>query len=199
MLMAVRIYGSEANAREAARKLVEAGIRKDLIHVMTPGSGAAEQAVKAAISAKKLPSIHEQAALAALGNGRSIVSVPLPYYGQETLDILDSCDPVETESLPAMRLANDPAPFSDMLGFRVLTSGGGPSTRLLHSGPSFKSFLGLPLLTRSSGSKNSSFGMPLLSKKASKNSSFGLPLLTGSGWSLSGMIGMPMLRGSRRK
>lgn len=198
MLMAVRIYGSEANAREAARRLVEAGIRKDLIHVLTSESGVAEQAVQAAVSAKKLPASHVKAAMAALANGRTIVSVPLPYYGQETLDILDSCDPVETESLPT-GLPNDPAPFSDMLGLPVLTKEGGPSTRLLHSGPSFKSFLGLPLLTKSSGSKNSSFGMPLLSKSSSKTSSFGMPLLTSSGWSLSSMLGLPLLRGSKRR
>lgn len=196
MLMAVRIYGSEANAREAARKLVEAGFRKDLVHVLTPESGVAEQAVQAAVSAKKLPSSHKKVAMAALGNGRSIVSVPLPYYGQETLDILDSCDPVETESLPT-GLPNDPAPFSDMLGLPVLTKHRGASTPLLN-GPTFNSFLGLPLLSKSSGSKNSSFGMPLLSKSTSKTSSMGMPLLTGSGWSLSSMLGMPLLSKSKK-
>jgi hypothetical protein len=195
MLMAVRIYGSEANAREAARKLVEAGFRKDLVHVLTPDSGG-EQAVRAAVSAKKLPASHLKSALAALGNGRSIVSVPLPYYGQETLEILDSCDPVEMDSLPASQLPNDPAPFSEMLGIPVLTKNRGASTQLLNSGPSFKSFLGLPLLSKPK-SKTTSFGLPLLTKPKSKTTSFGLPLLS-KPKSKTTSFGLPLLTKSKK-
>ncbi len=196
MLMAVRIYGSEANAREAARRLVEAGIRKDLVHVLTPESGVAEQAVLAARSAKKLPATHVKAAIAALGKGQSVVSTPLPYYGQEALEIMDSCDPVETDSLPEIRLPSDPAPFSEMLGIPVLTKDGKSSARLLQ-GPIFKSFLGLPLLSSSSIGKTSSFGMPLLSKSATKKSSFGLPLLT-TPTSKTTSLGLPLLTKSKK-
>lgn len=196
MLMAVRMYGSEANARAAVQGLVEAGVQRDLVHIITPESGVAEQAVQAAVSAKKLPARHMKAAMAALGKGRTVVSVPLPYYGQEALDILDSCDPVDTESLPDSQLPNDPAPFSDMLGFRTLTEGSGSSVRLMN-GPMFKSFLGLPLLTKSTGSKNTSFGLPLLSKSGSKTSSFGLPLLTKSK-SKTTSFGLPLLTKSKK-
>jgi hypothetical protein len=193
--MAVRIYGSEANAREAARKLVEAGFRKDLVHVLTPDSGG-EQAIRAAVVAKKLPTSHVKAATAALMAGRSVVSVPLPYYGQETLDILDSCDPVEVEATP-QHMPNDPAPFSDMLGLPVLTKHRGASARLLAGEPTFKSFLGLPLLTKSKGPKNSSFGLPLLSQPKSKTTSFGLPLLT-KPTSKTTSFGLPLLTKSKK-
>jgi hypothetical protein len=196
MLMAVRIYGSEANAQEAARKLVEAGIRKDLVHVLTPDSGVAEQAVQAAVSARKLPTTHVKAAINALKNGNSVVAVPLPYFGQEVVDLLDSCGPIETET-PATQLPNDPAPFSDMLGIPVLTKDSRSSASLLRGD---KPVIGFPLLTRSSTGKSSSFGMPLLSKSSiGKSSSFGLPLLTRSDWSLSSMIGLPTLTGPKKR
>jgi hypothetical protein len=195
MLMAVRIYGSEANAHEAVRRLVEAGVRQELIHVLTPKSGVAEQAVQAAVLAKKLPARYAKAAVAAMGNGRSIVSLPLPYDGQEALNILDSCDPVDTESLPAPQLPNDPAPFSDMLGIPTLTKGGGSSARLL-TGPIFKSFLGLPLLSKPK-SKTTSFGLPLLSKPKSKTTSFGLPLLS-KPKSKTTSFGLPLLTKSKK-
>ena len=197
MLMAVRIYESEANAREAARKLVEAGFREDLVHVLSPGHGAVEQVVRAAVSSNRVPTSHLRTAVSALTKGYSVVSVPLPYFGQEVLDILDSCGPVEVEST-RVHLPNDPAPFSDMLGIPVLTKDDRSSATLLRGEPIFRSFLGLPLLTRSSTGKNSSFGLPLLSKPKSKNSSFGLPLLT-KPKSKNSSFGLPLLTKSKRR
>ncbi|MEJ2540258.1 MAG: hypothetical protein P8188_09840 [Gemmatimonadota bacterium] len=200
MLMGVRMYATAEKAREAARRLVDAGFRRESVLILTPAAGEEEKTVAGAMLAGRLSGRYARAVTDALKQNLTVVAVPLPYEGQLTLDIMDSVGPVEVETFASPHFLHDPAPLSDLLGIPVLTKRRGPTARLLSSGPSFKSFLGLPLLTRSSGSKDTSFGMPTLSRSTTqKTSSFGLPLLTRSGWSLSSMIGLPMLSRSGRR
>lgn len=199
MLMGVRMYANEQNARDAAAKLVKAELVAERnILVLTPGSGEADEVVHAAVRDKKLPNSHARVAVEALRKGRSVVSIPMPYEGKAALEIMDSCGSVETEALPEYYF-HDPTPFSDLLGLKVLT--GGESSAQLLSGDTymFRSFLGLPLLKKSSGTKDRSFGLPLQAKPAwKKNSSFGLPMLSKNGTPLSSMLGLKLLTGRKR-
>lgn len=199
MLMGVRMYANEQNARDAAAKLVKAElVAEQNVLVLTPGSGGADEVVQAAVRDRKLPNSHARAAVDALRQGRSVVSVPMPYEGKAALEIMDSCGSVDTQALPKYYF-HDPTPFSDLLGLKVLTEGESSARLLSGDTYMFRSFLGLPLLKKSSGTKNTSFGLPLLAKPASKkNSSFGLPMLSKNGTPLSSMLGLKLLTGPKR-
>ena len=199
MLMGVRMYANEQNARDAAAKLVEADfIDEGAVFVLTPDPGAEEVAVRQAVGKKLLPGSHARLAVEALRKGRTVVSVPLPYEGQAVLDIMDSCGSVDVDAHP-VHYDHDPTPLSDLLGLKVLIPSGSSTRLLTGSRIVFRNFLGLPLLTKSAGTKNSSFGMPLLSRPVSeKDSSFGLPLLSKNGTPLSSMLGLKLLTGPKR-
>lgn len=199
MLMGVRMYADEQNARDAAAKLVEAGfIGEGVATFLTPASGETGAVVKRAVAERKLPGAYARRAVEALEMGRTVLSVPLPYEGQTALDIMDSCGSVDTDEHP-VTYYHDPTPFSDLLGLKVLIRSGSSTRLMTGSRIVFRNFLGLPLLTKSAGTKNSSFGMPLLSRPVSeKNSSFGLPLLSKNGTPLSSMLGLKLLTGQKK-
>lgn len=194
MLMGVRMYANEQNARDAAAKLVEAELLDERqIFLFTPGSGGAEEVVEKALQEKTLPGSHARKAVEALGKGQAVLSIVLPLRGTDALEIMDSCGAVDTGPEP-VHYHRDPSPFSDAFGIPVLTKGES-RTRLL-SGPKDSSF-GFPTLKKS-GSIDSSFGFPTLKKSASKDSSFGLPLLSKNGTPLSSMFGLKTLTGRKK-
>lgn len=199
MLMGVRMYANEQNARDAAAKLVKADlVDEENVLILTPQSGDAEGAVRAAVGDRTLPNSHARVAVEALRKGRSILSVPMPYEGKLAMEIMDSCGSVDVGELPVYQL-HDPTPLSDFFGLKVLTEGRSSAQLLSGDTYTFRNFLGLPLLTKSKGPKNSSFGLPLLSKPASKkNTSFGLPMLSKNGTPLSSMLGLKLLTGPKR-
>jgi len=194
MLMGVRMYENEQNARDAATKLVEADlVSEEYVLILTPDPGNEEEVVQQAIRDRKLPDSHVRSAAEGLKEGRSILSIPMPYEGKLATEIMDSCGSVGGEALPEYRF-HDPTPFSDLLGLKVLTEGESSARLLTGNEYMFRSFLGLPLLKKSDGTKETSFGLPLLKESVSqKESSFGLPLLSQNGTPLSSMFGMKLL------
>lgn len=171
MATAVRMYESEQQAEEAASKLAELGIGNNLMVLLKPAFGAEESSVRDAIAAGRLPGSQVNVATKALRDGRSILSVELPYgMGQRVEDILESCNPVDTEKLVDLPSSN-PSPLSDFFGIPTLVSSGSSSTKLI-DGPKERS-LGFPLLTKGG---RPIFGVKL--KQFRKNSSMGLKLLT---------------------
>ena len=172
MATAVRMYESEQQAEDAAAKLAAIGIGDNFTVLLKPAFGTEESSVKAAIADGKLPGSQVNVATKALRNGRSVLSVALPYgMGQRVEDILESCKPVDTDALVDV-LPSNPSPLSDFLGIPTLI-GGRSGTRLL-DGPREKS-LGFRLLTRN--------GRPMFGglKQFRKNSSLGFKLLTSGG------------------
>jgi hypothetical protein len=197
MLMGVRMYANEQNARDAASKLALAEmVPEEHISIFTPESGGAEEVVQTAIEGGQLPASYARLAVQALEKGQSIVSIPLPLQGAVALEIMDSSGSVDTGPEP-VQFYRDAAPLSDFLALPVLTSGKSRTRLMTDNRIIFRSFLGLPLLTKG-GPKDSSFGFPTLKKSASKNSSFGFPLLSQKGTPLSSMLGMKTLTGKKR-
>jgi hypothetical protein len=197
MLMGVRMYANEQNARDAASKLALAElVAEENISVLTPESGGAADVVQKAIDGGELPSSYARLAVQALEKGQSIVSIPLPLQGAVALEIMDSCGALDVGPEP-VQFYRDPAPLSDFFALPVLTSGKSRARLMTDNRIIFRSFLGLPLLSKG-GSKDSSFGFPTLKKSASKNSSFGFPLLSKKGTPLSSMLGMKTLTGRKR-
>lgn len=196
MLMGVRMYATEQQARDAIAMLIAEELPKESIHLITPVQGGEKEAVRRAVDTGKLPSSHARAAEAALGQGRSVLSVALPYAGQAVLDIMDSFSPVDTP-VKSVSTYTDPAPLSGLLGLPTLTRRSDATARLLPSDSYFMSFF--PLLSNNQRGKNSSLGFPTLTKGKSKNSSFGLPLLSKSGTPFSSMLGLKMLTGPKKR
>jgi hypothetical protein len=197
MLMGVRMYANEQNARDAASKLALAElVAEEQISILTPGSGGAEEVVQKAVDGGTLPVSYSRLAVQALEKGQSIVSIPLPLQGAVALEIMDSCGALDVGPEP-VQFYRDPAPLSDFFALPVLTSGKSRARLMTDNRIIFRSFLGIPLLTKS-GPKNTSFGFPTLTKSVSKNSSFGFPLLSQKGTPLSSMLGLKTLTGKKR-
>lgn len=178
MLKGVRMYDSEQNARDAAAALMAAGLNRSEILVLTPAAGREAEVVRSAIADGMLPGSHVHAATEALKNGRTVLSVGLPYMSQYTLDVMDSFGPVDTDELPK-QMPRRPAPLSEFLGIPVLIDSKS-RTRLLK--PSLDRSFGFPTLT--SGTSNTKLitrrsNTKLIDNPAPLSSMIGLKTLTG--------------------
>ncbi len=191
MLMGVRMYATEQNARNAAAKLIEEElVSEERISIFTPGSGGAEEVVQAAVQEKRLPVSHARLAVQALEKGQFVVSIPLPMEGAWAMEIMDSFGSLDVGPEPVQR-RRDPSPFSDIFAIPTLTSGKSTTPLMTKNRVIFRNFLGLPLLKKSV-SKESSFGMPLLRKGHSNTA------LSKNGTPLSSMLGLKTLTGPKR-
>jgi len=187
MANSVRFYETAEQAQDAAAKLREIGLGDNMIGLLTPAIGAEESAVRDAIAAGTLPGTQINVVTQALRDGRSVLSVELPYgAGQRVDDILESFNPVDSDKLVSVPDSN-PSPLSDFLGIPTLVSGSGSSTTRLLDGPKERS-MGFPLLTKGG---RPMFGVKL--KQFRKNSSMGLPLLSNNAAPLSSMFKLKLL------
>lgn len=196
MTAIVRLYESEHRAREAMKKLLDAEIEVDpaSMALVNPAAGAETEVVAAAVADGKLPAMYKSVCLQALRQGRTVLAVkPPPLSGQIVKDIMDECEPVDTDTLPVYepRMAD---PLSQFLGIPTLSHRGARWGEVRRFRPlfgegilprkrSWNSSFGIPLLSKPKRSWTSSFGLPLLSKpkRGPWKSSFGFPLLTKKG------------------
>ena len=203
MTPTVRIFESEAAARDAAAKLSEAGFGKHRVLSGEPGVAAEtgmaspppdpEAMVRAAIADGLLAGRHISVCVRNLQRGRSLVAVATNFgFAGQAIAIMESCGAVDSASLPAY-YPRDPSPFSDLLGIPTL-SRAAPVSELKSASWFFSSLFGLGLLSRKAAPFSSLFGMKLLSEqKRDWRSSFGLPLLSDNPAPLSSAIGMRTL------
>ena len=174
MFPITRLFESEQAASEAIEKLVAGDVARGNITVVRTQRPGAEEGAEAPAgpgAAEKIDALiergfamkgHRKGLIEALGKGRTVVSV-VPIFGQGSFveATLDGSGAVDTDVVPDY-LPDDPAPFSSALGLPVLTDG--------------KSKLTLVRFD-----KNRSFGLGLLSKRATPLSSlFGLKILSAS-------------------
>jgi hypothetical protein len=203
MLMGVRMYETEQQARDAAAKLVAAGLREENMYVLTPVQGGEELAIKVAVEERKLPGNYMNVAVNALRNGRTILSVPLVYEGRLVMEIMDSFNPVDTHLLPKPP-DRDPTPLSDLLGIPVLWKTRPGATLLRSQRYIFPNFFGLPgarTLLSDKRPSDSSLGMPVLleERDTPKTHSFLLPLLTKDGKTTSSKLGFKELTEPKKR
>lgn len=194
MYPVTRFYESEHAAQAAVENLAAAGVSPGVVMAIHPTTPMADSAVDKAIEEGRAGSGHRAQLKRALERGRSIVTVK-PGFGWGSLveTTLDRAGPVDTEALVDY-VPNDPAPFSDALGFPVLVSDSTPNARLsvfnskssfgfklLSSNPTpLSSLLGLKVLTSSKGSISKGSSVESMSSKAAPLSSMlGLKLLSG--------------------
>ena len=202
----VRMYETEQQARDAVRKLVEAGFPDDTILLVTPGSGGAGsiEGISAALSAGFSLGGDVSAYAQGVQRGRSLVVVRAAFgFGQQAVSILESCGPVETETLPEPELPKkryQAAPFSDFMGFPLLSSSqaGKCDAVELMSRVTMTNSFGYRLLSDKAAPLSSLFGLQILMNGGQMgNQSFGMPLLTDNTAPLSSTFGLPLLAGRR--
>jgi len=200
------MYETEQQARDAVRKLMEAGFPDDTILLVTPGSGGTGsiEGVSAALSAGFALGGNTSAYTQGLQRGRSLVVVRAAFgFGQEAVSILDSCGPVETETLPEPEIPKkryQAAPFSDFMGFPLLSSSqaGKCDAVELMSRVTMTNSFGYRLLSDKAAPLSSLFGLQILMNGGQMgNQSFGMPLLTDNTAPLSSTFGLPLLAGRR--
>ncbi len=213
-----RIYTSQQDASEAVDRLVSDGFNGNDILLLSP-TGDHEAQVAAAIASEHLPDSYKSSVSRSLAAGHHVVAINAPFGSSMRAGmIMDSCNPIDTDTLPS-RPRNNPSPFSDFLGIPTL-SHARPGASLANNW-SLSEKLGIPMISHkamplsslfglkgitASKSKNSSMGLPLLTRSGkpslpigqltrskSKNSSFGLPLLSKNATPLSSMFGMRIL------
>lgn len=205
----VRMYETEQQARNAARKLKDEGFPEDQIFLVTPQSGGTAEAIAAAIMAGFVLRSHAKVYAQGIQAGRSLVVVRAAFgYTQDAIDILDSFGPVDTglrlpsrdssiawdEAAPissAFRLPvllrNSPAPLSRTFGMPPLSRGRTGWLAAMFgelTGPrfAFSALLGMPLLSRNAAPLSSLFGLKTVSASSGPwQKSFGLPILTRGG------------------
>lgn len=225
MMVTVRIYPSEAQAREAASRLDQAGF--DDVAIFTSTADEADMLVRRAVREGRLPGSYTGVCIRSLQQGRAVVAVPTPYgAGQLAIDVLESCGAVDSDALPPY-LTRNPAPLSDFLGIPVLAkfssmtdlsiipyTFGAP--KLSRNAAPLSSLFGLKTLSASKTKRTSSFGLPLLSRNpaplsslfriktltssgSKRKSSFGLPLLSKNPTPLSSLFGLRVLSKRRTK
>ena len=212
MTPTVRIFESEAAARDAAEKLSAAGFGKNRVlsgeqsavtetgvaSGMTSPPPNPEAMVRAAIDDGLLAGRHISVCVRNLQRGRSLVAVATNFgFAGQAIEIMESCGAVDSASLPAY-VPRDPSPFSDLLGIPTLIRVA-PVTELKSSSWFFSSLFGLGLLSGKAAPFSSLFGMKLLSeRKREWRSSFGLPLLSNNPAPLSSALGMRTLSTGKR-
>lgn len=221
MISTVRLYEQEHQAQEAARQLKRIDLRDEAILILTP-AGDAAAAVASAIDNGRMAERYKQVCTQALQQGRTVLAVEPPFgWGMKTEEIMDSCGPVATESLPEY-IPYNPSPLSDLLGIPTLVDFEHSINMKMLTRPGwhFSSLFGLGLLknpekpiipmkvlTTPKSNWTRSFGLPLLSKNPdkpvipmkvlttpkSKRSSFGIPLLSKNPTPLSSLFNIPVL------
>lgn len=215
----VRMYETEQQARDAVRKLKEDGFPEDTILLVTPGPGGAGsvEGISAAISAGFVVSGDAKVYVQAVERGRSLVLVRAAFgFGQAALNILDSCGPVDSELMGRVKAAptsergaplssffqwpllkrNQPAPFSDFLGIPLLSSSTGSKPSLVGemSASTFDLSFGFRLLSNRAVPLSTLLGLPTLLDTASLgSSSLGFPLLADSSVPKQSTFGLPLL------
>lgn len=183
----VRAFSTEEAAREAARKLEEAGY--GIQTVLTPSgvAGREEEAVSQAAKDGLLPFV--TTCVFQLKRGRSLVGLNVSYgKGVRAERILDGSGAVDSHMMNSYS-TNDPAPLSDMSGLPLL-SAYSSSTQLANSSYSFSSMFGMGLLSKKAAPFSSMLNWRTLSKQKPGpwRTSFGLPMISSNPAPLSSMI-----------
>ena len=183
----VRAFSTEEAAREAARKLEEAGY--GIQTVLTPSSvtGREEEAVSQAVKDGLLP--FAATCVFQLKRGRSLVGLNVSYgKGVRAERILDGAGAIDSHMM-ASYSTSDPAPLSELSGLPLL-SAYSSSTQLASSSYSFSSMFGLGLLSNKAAPFSSMLSWRTLSKPKPGpwRTSFGLPMLSDNAAPLSSMI-----------
>jgi hypothetical protein len=176
MIPVGRLFETEDQARNAMAKLKAEGFGESIVTLVPAGTSAdampgdvpRDQAISYARS---------------LAKGHTLVLVRAGFgWGGTATQILDECGPISRTSLPSVPPRN-PSPFSDWIGFPVLSERGrGYFSRvfpeLTRPNFSLSAKLGIKLLSERKGPWEKSFGFPLLRQKRGEwEKSFGFPLL----------------------
>ncbi len=182
----VRFFETGAAANAAAEGLGQAGFRSSEVQVLSPSGGSSAEAVSSAIGDGFLRSGSlEECCVSALDRGLSVVAVKAQFgRGQRALAALHAHGPVESASIPVYESA-EPAPLSELLGLPVLSQRSRSGGDLADSKFTLSGMFGIRVLSRSG---RLWLGMKALSSKGSKNRSFGLPLLSSNPAPLSKLI-----------
>lgn len=146
MFPITRLFDSEQAARDTIDRLVEGEEPRERSIVIRPGDANAPAQVEAAIASGMIMEGHRKSVMAALARGRTVLSsrpsdLTTGRFVEKTLEAT-AVDPDAIQDY----LPPNPAPFSEFFGFPVLLES--------------KSETGLFKFD-----KDSSFGLPLLSKK----------------------------------
>ncbi len=216
----VRVYRTDAQARDAVARLEELGFAGDSIHLVAPVSeedAASARALSRAVSAGFLLQDKADRYAEQVRQGRSLVAVRAPFgLGQRAADCLDALDPVDTglehpasgvswdlaAPLSSSLLApviwrNQPAPFSRLVRGPVLSGGRTFESTLPELTPpgwSFSSRIGLRPLSRRQAPWSSLSGK----SGASWKRSLGLPLLSAHPTPFSAKLRLGFLDGPLR-
>lgn len=218
--LVVRMYETQKKARDAAGKLKSAGFPDDtvLLLVTRKSDTGSSEAMQGAIASGFIPPKQASVFIEGVHQGHSLVAVRAAFgYGQRAMSILDRLGPVETgrggRSQPSVPWVDDaapwsaalristlwrgrPAPFSEMIGHRTLST----KRTFQHSFPELKSSdwtfsqkLGYRLLSESQATTSEGFNLTTISAKPGGESwtrSFGVALLSNSASPLSDALGM---------
>lgn len=172
-----RMYATEEGAADAARRLREDGFAGDTIAVVAPGSGAGS-------IPRSVPRNQAIAWGRGLAAGHWLVVVEAPFnWGQVATAHLLAAGPVDPVGVGRVRPRN-PTPFSDFIGFPVLSTRGlsyfsRMFPGLTRSDFAFSSMLGMKMVSSSSGPYRPVIPFPLLSRSSgSYRPIIPFPLLT---------------------
>lgn len=220
----IRMYATEQQARDAVGKLREEGFPEDTMLLVTPsadGTNVTVDNLKAAISAGFMVGGVASLYAQEVARGHSLVVIrPAFGFAQAALNILDSCEPLETPFLKKYEpevtdgrgtplsaffqwrvlRPNEPAPFSDFLGLPLLTEKQGGKCEAVGklSGPMIDLSFGFRILSDKAAPFSSLLGLKtLLDRPASWRSSFGLPLQSRNPAPLSSFFGLPLILDQR--
>lgn len=199
MFPVTRLFESEQAAREAVEKLVAGKVSRADITIINAYDPGAAAAVDTAVERGAAMSGHRRALKEALTRGRSIVAVT-PDYGRTSFvrESLARSGAVETDTLSDY-VPDDPAPFSDMLGLPVLTSGRSTLDTLGLFDFDKETSFGLSLLSRKATPFSSLFGLKTLSsKKGSIAKGSSVEKMSGKPAPFSSMFGLKLLSSKKR-
>lgn len=205
-----RIYDTEQQARDAVAALRARGFGDNTLHLAVPAMDgstvSASTFTQRDIFDGQVPAYQANAYAHALQMGKSVVIVaPAFGYGGVADEILDGYNPTNPGGFPFVK-ARNPAPFSNWIGFPVLSRDDRRHTmwtRIMRplTAPNFamSSMLGMGLQSKNPAPLSSAIGLKTLSGNDRPwRTSLGMPLLTKSRTPLSSMLGLPLLtRGSR--
>jgi hypothetical protein len=197
MIPIVRLYPSEKAAKKVVSLLMKEEIPEGRITTIMPSAPDPAAAAEAAIESGAMRSNFRGVVTRALADGQVVVCVTPPYgQGQAAMNILDAGGAVATETLPADK-PRDPTPFSDFLGFPVLTEGRS-HLKLASSDFTFSSMFGLGLLSRKATPLSSLFGLGVLQEqKGSLAAGSPVERMSGEPAPLSSKFGMNTLTSKR--
>jgi hypothetical protein len=175
------VYASHADAAAATAELESVGLEPRHIH--TEAGGASPEGLTAELAGEGIKRAAAEKYVAAIKDGASYVSVR-PFYGESgrAIRIMQSHNPTELSLHDARDVggvrADNPAPFSSVMGWRILSNTATP----------FSDRLGWRVL------KDPKLSDGLLSDKPAPFSSlFGLKLLAGSAAPFSRLFGLKVL------